>query len=44
MADTPARLAGADMEIDKRYGLTTKPANLPFIESLHEGSNPSSIA
>ena len=43
-ADTPARLAGADHKIDKWYGLTTKRANLPFIELLHVGSIPAPTA
>jgi len=40
LADTPSRLEGAEHEIDKWYGLTTKPAYLPFIESLCTGSSP----
>jgi hypothetical protein len=40
LADTPSRLEGAEHEIDKWYGLTTKPAYLPFIESLRTGSIP----
>ncbi len=44
MADTPSRLEGTDHEIDKWYGLTTKPAYLPFIESLCVGSTPTPTA
>ena len=40
LADTPSRLEGAENEIDEWYGLTTKPAYLPFIESLRTGSSP----
>ena len=43
-ADTPTRLVGAEYEIGKEYGLTTKPANLFFTESQHEGSIPSLTA
>ena len=41
---TPSRLEGAENEIDKWYGLTTKPAYLPFIESLRVGSTPTPTA
>ena len=44
MADTPARLAGAENEIEKGYGLTTKRANLSFFELQCGGSNPSLTA
>ena len=35
---TPTRLVGAENEIDKWYGLTTKPAMLSFIKSLRASS------
>ena len=35
---TPTRLVGAENEIDKWYGLTTKPAILSFIKSLRASS------
>ena len=41
---TPTRLVGAENEIDKWYGLTTKPANLSFIKSLCAGSTPAPTA
>ena len=44
MADTPARLAGAEFEIGKWIWVDHKPAILSLTESLREGSNPSLIA
>ena len=44
MEYTPTRLVGAENEIDKWYGLTTKPANLSFIKSLCAGSTPAPTA
>ena len=40
MEYTAPRLGAAENETDKYYGLTTKPAMLLLIESLHAGSNP----
>ena len=42
--DIPASPAGAEYEIDKQYGWTTKPAILLLVESLRGGSNPSPTA
>ena len=44
LVNTPTRLVGAENEIDKWYGLTTKPANLSFIKSLCVGSTPTPTA